>query len=300
MHDPAAIFRTTALAVEPIIDTEPDPTAETPCSEWTYAQLLGHLVGGDHLFLDILTGASTPPTGPRMAPDPGQPPPSPKDYRRSSGRLAHLFDLPETMAGSYDLPVGRLPGPQVAILRAVEHLLHGWDLARAAGASTAGLTPSAVALRQPAEALLAAVGEQTLAGRRPFAPSVEVDADADPLASFVALFGRDPAWEPDPVAGYTKLKERFAGHEDVELPDGTRRGYGADGMRVANQVFACTYKDRLMIKLPAPRVQELIGAGLGLPLAKPGQRPMREWVLVPFDGSAGARADQAYAFVSGR
>jgi hypothetical protein len=55
-----------------------------------------------------------------------------------------------------------------------------------------------------------------------------------------------------------------------------------------------------MIKLPEPRVNALIGAGLGLPLAKPGQRPMREWVLVPFDGAAGPRADEAYAFVAGR
>lgn len=300
MTDRAEVFRSTAAAVEPIVDTEPDPTAETPCPDWTYAQLLGHLVGGDHLFLHILGGGSAPSAPARMVPDADQPPPSPKDYRRSSGRLAHLFTLPETMAGVYDLPVGRLPGPQVTILRSVEHLLHGWDLAKAAGAPTGSLTPSAIALRQPAEALLAAVGEQTLAGRRPFAPSIEVETDADPLSSFVALFGRDPAWEPDPVAGYTKLKERFAAHEDVELPDGTRRGYGADGMRVANQVFACTYQGRLMIKLPESTVQELIGAGLGLPLAKPGQRPMREWVLVPFDGSAGARADQAYAFVSGR
>lgn len=300
MIDPAEIFRSTAEAVEPIVDTEPDPTAETPCPEWTYAELLGHLVGGDQLFLGILSGASTPPDRPRLAPDPDRPPPSPRDYRRWSGRLANLFVRPETMSGVYDLPAGRLPGPQVAILRSVEHLLHGWDLARSAGASPAGLTAAAITLRQPAEALLAAVGEQTLAGRRPFAPSVEVGPDADPLASFVALFGRDPGWQPDPVAGYAKLKERFAAHEDVELPDGTRRGYGADGMRVANQVFACTYRDRLMIKLPEADVNALIAAGLGDPLSKPGQRPMREWVLVPFDGAAGPRADRAYAFVSGR
>jgi hypothetical protein len=47
-------------------------------------------------------------------------------------------------------------------------------------------------------------------------------------------------------------------------------------------------------------VDRLIGSGLGQPLAKPGQRPMREWVLLPFDGAAGRRADRAYAFVSGQ
>ena len=55
-----------------------------------------------------------------------------------------------------------------------------------------------------------------------------------------------------------------------------------------------------MIKLPADEVDRLIGTGLGAPLSKPGQRPMREWVLLPFDGAAARRVDRAYAFVSGR
>ena len=71
-------------------------------------------------------------------------------------------------------------------------------------------------------------------------------------------------------------------------------------MRVRNQVFACTHRDRLMIKLPRDEVDRLIGTGLGAPLSKPGQRPMREWVLLPFDGAAARRVDRAYAFVSGQ
>jgi len=300
MSDSVDIFRLVTAAVEPIVSTGPDPYAETPCPDWNYAQLLGHLIGGDRAFVGILSGETAPPDRPRMVPDADQPPPTARDYRQWSHRLAHLLEQPEILSGVHDIPVGRLPGAQVVVLRSVEHLLHGWDLAKAAGASPADLEPVATALMQPAQTLLAAVGDQTLGDRRPFAPAVDVDAQADPLTRFVALFGRDPGWEPDPVAGYGKLKERFAGLADVELPDGTRRGYGADGMRVDNQVFACTYRDRLMIKLPEDEVNTLISEGLGLPLAKPGQRPMREWVLVPFDGAAGARAERAYAFVRGR
>ncbi|HEU5483375.1 MAG TPA: TIGR03086 family metal-binding protein [Microlunatus sp.] len=290
-------FRSVTAAVERIVEVETDPDAETPCEKWDYAQLLDHLVGGDRLFVSILSGSgpAAPSSGDRQ-----KSPSTPEDYRSWSGRLAELLAEPEVLSSVHELPVGALPGPQVVVLRSVEHLLHGWDLAKAAGAATTDLQAPALALLPPAQALLAAVGERALAGRRPFAPSVAVDAEADVLTRFVALFGRDPCWEPDPVAGYAKLKERFAGHTDVELPDGTRRGYGADGMRVADQVFACTYRDRLMIKLPEQQVASLIGSGLGRPLAKPGQRPMREWVLVPFDGSAASRADQAYAFVSGR
>lgn len=281
------------------MDTEPDPYAETPCPAWTYGQLLGHLVGGDRALVGILSDG-TAPTRPRTAPDANEPPPTAQDYRTWSGRLAELFDRPEILGGVHEVPVGRLPGSQVVVLRSVEHLLHGWDLAKAAGASPAALEPAAASLMQPAHVLLAAVGEQTLAGRRPFAPSVGVSTDADDVTRFVALFGRDPGWEPDPVRGYSQLKEKFAEHPDVELPDGSRRGYGADGMRVDNQVFACTHRGRLMIKLPEDEVNALIGEGLGLPLAKPGQRPMREWVLVPFDGAAVARAERAYTFVRGR
>ena len=300
MSDPVDIFRLVTVAVEPIVDTEPDPYAETPCPDWTYGQLLGHLVGGDRAVVGILSGDAAPTSRPRMAPDANQPPPTPQDYRTWNGRLAQLFEQPDILGAVHELPVGRLPGPQVVVLRSVEHLLHGWDLAKAAGASPVALEPAATTLMQPAQALLAAVGEQTLVGRRPFAPSVDVSAEADTVTQFVALFGRDPGWEPDPVAGYGKLKERFADHSDVELPDGSRRGYGADGMRVNNQVFACTHRGRLMIKLPEDEVNALISGGLGLPLAKPGQRPMREWVLVPFDGAAAARTERAYAFVSGR
>ena len=298
MSELAETFTLVAKAVEPIVDTEPDSTAETPCSDWDYGHLLGHLVGGDDLFVAILGGADPSAARAQGASAAEHDVPTPKDYRRSSGRLAHLLATPEVLAGEYDLPVGRLAGPQIVILRSVEHLLHGWDLARSAGAPTTTLEPVAEALREPALQLLDAVGDRTLADRRPFGEPVEVADDASALDRFVAAFGRDPGWLPDPVAGYAALKERFAGYDDVELPDGTRRGYGADGMRVDNLVFACTHKGRLMIKLPEDEVNELIADGLGLPLAKPGQGPMREWVLVPFDGAAAGRAERAYAFLT--
>lgn len=301
MSDPVNIFRLTTAAVAPIVDSGSEALAETPCQEWNYAQLLGHLVGGDRLFAGVLGGGPSPalPPGGRMAPDPDVPPPTPKDYRLWSGRLGELLADPTVRANSFDVPAGRLPGTQVVLLRSTEHLLHGWDLAKAAGAPTSTLEPVAEALLEPALRLLAAVGDRTLADRRPFGPAVESADEASPLDRFVAAFGREPGWQPDPVAGYSRLKEQFADHPDVELPDGTRRGYGADGMRVNNQVFACTHRERLMIKLPEDEVNALIDQGLGLPLAKPGQRPMREWVLVPFDGAAGTRAERAYAFVAG-
>ena len=300
MPDPLEIFRTVTDTVAAIVDTEPEPQSETPCPDWNYAQLLGHLVGGDRLFAGLLTGRSSLPTSPRMAPDADQPPPAPSDYRTWSSQLATVFGDPEIRAGTFEVPVGRLTGGQVIVLRSVEHFLHGWDLAKAGGAPTIGLEPLATALDGPARQLLAAVGDRTLGERRPFASSLEIGEHAGAVERLVAAFGRDPGWAPDPVAGYARLTERFADHADVELPDGTRRGFGADGLRVRNQVFACTHRDQLMIKLPADEVDRLVGTGLGQPLSKAGQRPMREWVLLPFDGASARRVDRAYVFVSGQ
>jgi uncharacterized protein (TIGR03086 family) len=300
MADPTDVFRLTTAAVEPIVDRSPDPAAETPCAPWTYGQLLGHLVGGDRMVVGILSGRSRPPAQLRLAPEPDQMPPTPREYREWNGRLAHLLAEPQVQTGAYDLPVGRLPGPQLVLLRSVEHLLHGWDLAKSAGVSTTTLERVAEALLEPAQRLLAAVGERTLADRRPFAPPVEVDDEASALIRLVAAFGRDPEWLPDPAAGQARLIERFAGHADVNLPDGTGRGFGAEGLRIGGSVFATPHQGRLMIKLPAEEVDRLIATGLGLPLSKPGQRPMREWVLVPYDGAAEERAEQAYAFVRGK
>lgn len=300
MHDPIDILRSVTNAVASIVDGEPEPGSETPCSEWNYAQLLGHLVGGDRLFVGLLTGGTGLPPGRRMAPDPDQPPPAPADYRQWSTRLTTELAGPEIQASTFEVPIGRLTGSQIVVLRSVEHFLHGWDLAKAGGTTTIGLDPVATALAGPARQLLGAVGDRALTERRPFAPLVETDEEASGVERLVAAFGRDPRWAPDPVAGYARLMERFLGRDDVELPDGSRRGYGADGMRVRNRVFACPHRGQLMIKLPAEEVDRLIGTGLGYPLAKPGQRPAREWVLLPFDGAAARRVDQAYAFVSGR
>ena len=68
MPDPLAIFRTVIDTVAAIVDTEPESQSETPCSEWTYAQLLGHLVGGDRLFVGLLTGGARLPRAGRLGP----------------------------------------------------------------------------------------------------------------------------------------------------------------------------------------------------------------------------------------
>jgi uncharacterized protein (TIGR03086 family) len=299
VSDSVALLGRIAAAVADVIDSGVDPLAETPCPDWNVAQLIGHLVGGDRLNARILTGQKTVESLTRLAPAPDQAAPSAADYRAANARLIEVLTDPQILSSRHVVPVGRMTGRQVLTLRSVEHLLHGWDLAASAGEPTADLEQPASALAAPARDMRAAVGDAVLAHRSPFAPPVAVADHASDLHRLVALFGRDPAWRPDPEIGYARITNRFEDREDVELPDGSRRGFGARGMRVHGQVFATLHDGRLMVKLPEPQVKELIGTGVGLPLGKPGQQPMREWVLVPIDGAATRRAEQAYRYVGG-
>jgi TfoX/Sxy family transcriptional regulator of competence genes len=88
-------------------------------------------------------------------------------------------------------------------------------------------------------------------------------------------------------------------HQD---PDVERsRMFNSDGLRTrANgKFFATVSQERLLVKLPAPRVAELVAAGAGQPFHS-GGRLMREWVLLhPADEAAcAAYVDEARGFVA--
>lgn len=72
-------------------------------------------------------------------------------------------------------------------------------------------------------------------------------------------------------------------------------------LRREGAFFACSEKGSgdLVVKLPAPRVQELIHHGTGLAFA-PGGKPFREWVRIhgrdPFTWAS--LLEEAWAFAS--
>jgi hypothetical protein len=79
-------------------------------------------------------------------------------------------------------------------------------------------------------------------------------------------------------------------------------GFGAGTLQVEGRIFAMVSAGRLVLKLPARRVAELLDAGEGLPFDAGKGRPMKEWVAL--DDGAGvpyaSLAREALAFVGKR
>lgn len=56
--------------------------------------------------------------------------------------------------------------------------------------------------------------------------------------------------------------------------------FGSEGLKVADKVFAMLVKGRLVVKLPAARVDELIADGVGDRFDPGHGRLMKEWLAV--------------------
>ncbi|MFE2325264.1 hypothetical protein ACFXD5_15315 [Streptomyces sp. NPDC059385] len=72
------------------------------------------------------------------------------------------------------------------------------------------------------------------------------------------------------------------------------------GVKTGGKFYAFSTEEDVVVKLPAERVAELVGAGVGAPCETRPGHPMREWVrLVPADADAClAYLREARAFVA--
>ena len=101
-----------------------------------------------------------------------------------------------------------------------------------------------------------------------------------------------------PEDRYQDLVDELIGADGVTPPRGGS-GFGRSALRFQGKIFAMFVRGRLVLKLPAERVEELIAAGEGVHFDANKGTPMREWLSLDADSARPwlALATEALEFV---
>jgi uncharacterized protein (TIGR03086 family) len=180
------VAATRVLATRPL-------DAPTPCADWDVHGLVRHLA----YWAPVLAATARrlppqPPAGEEGLVEIG--PGWVDELRVARDDLVAAWSAPDAGAGTVSMGgPDELPAPMIGGMVFGELVLHGWDLARAAGTSPTW----------PDEVLAAAlpiVEGMAEEGRRMglFGPEVAVRPAADLLERVVAASGRDPRWTLGP------------------------------------------------------------------------------------------------------
>ena len=79
-----------------------------------------------------------------------------------------------------------------------------------------------------------------------------------------------------PEERFQDLVDEFMGADGVTPPSGGS-GFGRSALRYRRKIFAMLVRGQLVVKLPAPRVDELVTGGYGDRFDANKGTPMREW-----------------------
>jgi hypothetical protein len=99
------------------------------------------------------------------------------------------------------------------------------------------------------------------------------------------------------AALFESFCDEYAGRDGVTVPGGSS-GFGSNAIKINKSIFAMLVDDRIVVKLPATRVSQLISAGAGLPFDAGKGKPMKEWVgLTANDDACRELVAEALAYV---
>lgn len=180
MNDTAAArFRRSAAHLSTVVDAVSDWSVPSPCTGWSAGDVLQHVVDTQSdLLARMPFGAPADTTDPVAA------------WPVTRDAIQAALDDPQQAGHTYDSHFGPTTfAATVDTFYSMDVMVHGWDIARAAGLTDLEqLDADDVAT---AMAGLDAVGDSV---RMPgiFGPAVEIDAGASAQDRFLAWTGRDP------------------------------------------------------------------------------------------------------------
>jgi uncharacterized protein (TIGR03086 family) len=152
----------------------------SPCEGWTVRDLVQHVVDTQGLFLGFV--------GKELGDIPSVKDDPAAAWDAARAKIQHELDDPKLATAEFDGFLGRTTfEASVDKFLAVDQVVHGWDLARAAGLDET-IDPADVArVRDIAESY----GDM-MRSPQAFGPAVETPAGVDEQASLLAFLGRHP------------------------------------------------------------------------------------------------------------
>jgi uncharacterized protein (TIGR03086 family) len=179
--------QTTEMTGRIIAGVKPEQlSAPTPCAQWDVRAVLNHIIGGNHFFAKVAAGEQIEvPSEPRdlVGDDPAT------AYAQGAKLALEAWRAPGVAEKIVHMPVGDMPGAFATGLHFMDHLVHGWDIAKATGQEDAvdqSLAEAAYGL------VNGNIGDDLRKPGGPFGPEVVVDADCPPAERLVAYLGRKP------------------------------------------------------------------------------------------------------------
>ena len=156
--------------------------APTPCTGVDVRALVNHLVAGNLGFVSLVYGTPRPDgDADLLGAEPAE------AFRTAAASLTTALGSPGMLDRTYPLPFGQVPGLGLIEIRLIEHLGHGWDLARA----TRQPAPFPDDLAERGLAVARRQLENRTAGvRAPFGAEVEVSSDAPAIDRLAGFLGR--------------------------------------------------------------------------------------------------------------
>jgi uncharacterized protein (TIGR03086 family) len=173
-----------------LVEALPDDALDrpTPCERYTVAALLDHVHGS---LLAFRAAAVKQPLGRGAIGDAAH---LPADWRTripsDAQALADAWDAPDAWQGMTAAGGVDLPGEVAGIVALDEVVIHGWDLAKAAGIPAPYDGPGV----DDVLALVTGLRQGGVEGL--FGAEVPVAADAPVFDRILGITGRDPVWQP--------------------------------------------------------------------------------------------------------